>query len=108
MSILQINPLRPNPSHSVTEIQSFPFRVQIFSCFALAKGARIFFSLGSEPAIDGPVDGHNVVVVLNVGVVLNLTIRIIISLIRFSRDIPATVAAIPVRRQPGSTRLKSI
>ena len=61
-------------------------------------GAEKKIPPGSEPAIDGPVDGHNV------GVVLNLTIHITASLMPFSRDIIATLAAIPVRRQPGSTR----
>ena len=40
LSVVQINPFRPSPSHSATQSQSFRFSVKIFSRSALAGGAR--------------------------------------------------------------------
>ena len=62
MSTVKINPLRPSPSHSATESQSFRFSVQIFRRSALAGGPDTFFSPGPEPAVGGP-DGDEMDVI---------------------------------------------
>jgi hypothetical protein len=51
---LQINPLRPSPSHSATHCQSFQFSVKIFSWSDLAGGPKNVFSPGSELVLGGP------------------------------------------------------
>jgi hypothetical protein len=50
LSIVQINPFRPSPSHSATESQSFRFGVKIFRRSALVgRPKKIFFHQGPSP-----------------------------------------------------------
>jgi hypothetical protein len=58
LSIVQINPFRPSPSHSAVESQSLRFSVKIFSRSTLAGGGggtqEKKFLLNPEPAFGGP------------------------------------------------------
>jgi hypothetical protein len=49
LSTAQINPRRPNPSHSATDSLSFPLSVEIFNRPALAWGPKIFFHPAPNP-----------------------------------------------------------
>jgi hypothetical protein len=48
LSIVQINPFTPSPSHSATDSQSFRFIVKIFSRSALARGPEKNFFTGAR------------------------------------------------------------
>jgi len=54
LSIVQINPFRPRPSHSTTESQTFLFSLDVCSWSTLAGGTKKFFSAGSEPTLGRP------------------------------------------------------
>jgi hypothetical protein len=49
LSIVQINPFRPSPSHSATETRSFRFSVKIFGRSALAGAPDKLFHWGLNP-----------------------------------------------------------
>ena len=55
LSIVQINPFRPNTSNSATESRSFRFTVKSFSRSALVRWPEKFCSPGREPTLGGPV-----------------------------------------------------
>ena len=50
--VVQINPFRPSPIQSATDIQSSRFDVKIFSRSALAGGAQTNTAPVPEPALD--------------------------------------------------------
>jgi hypothetical protein len=56
LSIVQIDPFRPTPSHSATGGQSFQFSVRIFSRSAIARGPEIISPPDPEPPLGGPDD----------------------------------------------------
>ena len=51
LSIVQINPFRPSPSHPANESQPFRLSVEIFSRFALAKEPEKVFHRGPNPLL---------------------------------------------------------
>jgi hypothetical protein len=55
LSIVQINPFRPRPSHSATESQSFRFSVKILSRSAVAARPEESFHQVSKPLAAAPV-----------------------------------------------------
>jgi hypothetical protein len=60
MSIVQLNPYRPRPSHFATESQSYRFSVKIVAGPPLLGGPKFFFFTEAEPALGSPgcnIDG---------------------------------------------------